>query len=209
MGFGFLSMTNREGVPLDEPVDVFVHQSKLHMEGFRSLKEGEAVEFTFKKSSKGLESQRVTGPDGIHCLGSERRPKGKKVQKRRSKGDSIDLDTTPMANRYKAALTLEAALSKPHLLLQWWQGSTVAHTNHPTPTTHLCYNCGGLDHHAKECKLPPQPKKCHFCQSIDHMVANCPIKAQQSSPGSQGKASSLKGDEEEHSHSALPPETSD
>ncbi|XP_056236471.1 protein lin-28 homolog A [Seriola aureovittata] len=160
MGFGFLSMTNREGVPLDEPVDVFVHQSKLHMEGFRSLKEGEVVEFTFKKSSKGLESQRVTGPGGIHCLGSERRPKGKKVQKRRSKGDR-------------------------------------------------CYNCGGLDHHAKECKLPPQPKKCHFCQSIDHMVANCPIKAQQSSPGSQGKPSSLKGDEEEHSHSALPPETSD
>ncbi|KAM7421247.1 hypothetical protein PAMA_015411 [Pampus argenteus] len=191
MGFGFLSMTNREGVPLDEPVDVFVHQechpdpqppreatlpshptpnpctnpcilqfrSKLHMEGFRSLKEGEAVEFTFKKSSKGLESQRVTGPDGIHCVGSERRPKGKKVQKRRSKGDR-------------------------------------------------CYNCGGLDHHAKECKLPPQPKKCHFCQSVDHMVANCPIKAQQSSPGSQGKPSSLKGDEEEHSHSAPPPDTS-
>ncbi|CAB1429025.1 unnamed protein product [Pleuronectes platessa] len=135
-------------------------RSKLHMEGFRSLKEGEDVEFTFKKSSKGLESQQVTGPEGIHCLGSERRPKGKKLQKRRSKGDR-------------------------------------------------CYNCGGLDHHAKECKLPPQPKKCHFCQSIDHMVANCPIKAQQSSPGSQGKPSSLKGDEEEHSHSALPPETSD
>lgn len=57
------------------------------MEGFRSLKEGEAVEFTFKKSSKGFESQRVTGPGGIHCVGSERRPKGKKVQKRRSKGD--------------------------------------------------------------------------------------------------------------------------
>ncbi|XP_070821997.1 protein lin-28 homolog A [Chaetodon auriga] len=160
MGFGFLSMTNREGVPLDEPVDVFVHQSKLHMEGFRSLKEGEMVEFTFKKSSKGLESQRVTGPGGSHCVGSERRPKGKKVQKRRSKGDR-------------------------------------------------CYNCGGLDHHAKECKLPPQPKKCHFCQSIDHMVANCPIKAQQSSPGSQGKPSPSKGDEEEHSHSTPPPETSD
>ncbi|KAI9524024.1 hypothetical protein NQZ68_020985 [Dissostichus eleginoides] len=26
MGFGFLSMTDREGVPLEEPVDVFVHQ---------------------------------------------------------------------------------------------------------------------------------------------------------------------------------------
>ncbi|XP_019720887.1 protein lin-28 homolog A [Hippocampus comes] len=156
MGFGFLSMTSRDGVTLDEPVDVFVHQSKLHMDGFRSLKEGEAVEFTFKKSSKGLESQRVTGPGGIHCQGSERRPKGKKVQKRRSKGDR-------------------------------------------------CYNCGGLDHHAKECKLPPQPKKCHFCQSIDHMVANCPIKAQQSSAASQGKPSASEVNEEEESDRASTP----
>ncbi|XP_071369214.1 protein lin-28 homolog A-like [Centroberyx affinis] len=145
MGFGFLSMTSRDGTPLDQPVDVFVHQSKLHMEGFRSLKEGEAVEFTFKKSSKGLESLRVTGPNGAPCLGSERRPKG--AQKRRSKGDR-------------------------------------------------CYNCGGPDHHAKECQLPPQPKKCHFCQSVAHMVATCPVKAQQqqSSPGSQGT--------EEQSHDA-------
>ncbi|XP_061677069.1 protein lin-28 homolog A [Syngnathoides biaculeatus] len=162
MGFGFLSMTSRDGVQLDEPVDVFVHQSKLHMEGFRSLKEGEAVEFTFKKSSKGLESQRVTGPGGVHCVGSDRRPKGKKLQKRRSKGDR-------------------------------------------------CYNCGGLDHHAKECKLPPQPKRCHCCQSIDHMVATCPIKAQQPSPGSKGKQSSLKGnaEEQEGRASALPQEPSE
>lgn len=57
------------------------------MEGFRSLKEGEEVEFVFKKSSKGLESVRVTGPGGVHCIGSEKRPKGKNAQKRRSKGD--------------------------------------------------------------------------------------------------------------------------
>ncbi|KAB0404348.1 hypothetical protein E2I00_015831, partial [Balaenoptera physalus] len=56
MGFGFLPMTARAG-------------SKLHMEGFRSLKEGEAVEFTFKKSAKGLESIRVTGPGGVSCIG--------------------------------------------------------------------------------------------------------------------------------------------
>ncbi|KFV19811.1 Protein lin-28 B, partial [Tauraco erythrolophus] len=114
-------------------------QSKLYMEGFRSLKEGEPVEFTFKKSSKGLESIRVTGPGGSPCLGSERRPKGKTVQKRKPKGDR-------------------------------------------------CYNCGGLDHHAKECSLPPQPKKCHYCQSIMHMVANCPHKTVSQQPtSSQGR----------------------
>ncbi|XP_073749593.1 protein lin-28 homolog B isoform X1 [Callorhinus ursinus] len=139
MGFGFISMINREGSPLDIPVDVFVHQSKLFMEGFRSLKEGEPVEFTFKKSSKGLESIRVTGPGGNPCLGSERRPKGKTLQKRKPKGDR-------------------------------------------------CYNCGGLDHHAKECSLPPQPKKCHYCQSIAHMVANCPHKTVAQPPASsQGR----------------------
>uniref|UniRef100_A0A8C5XKM4 CSD domain-containing protein n=1 Tax=Microcebus murinus TaxID=30608 RepID=A0A8C5XKM4_MICMU len=141
MGFGFLSVTARAGV--------------LHMEGFRSLKEGEAVEFTFKKSAKGLESIRVTGPGGVFCIGSERRPKGKNMQKRRSKGDR-------------------------------------------------CYNCGGLDQHAKECKLPPQPKKCHFCQSISHMVASCPLKAQQA-PSAQGKPAYFREEEEEiHSPALLP-----
>ncbi|CAB1439258.1 unnamed protein product [Pleuronectes platessa] len=88
MGFGFISLTSSDGSPVDPPLDVFVHQSKLVMEGFRSLKEGEQVEFTYKKSSKGLESLRVTGPGGGPCSGSERRPKGKvPLPKRKPKVD--------------------------------------------------------------------------------------------------------------------------
>ncbi|KAI5094459.1 protein lin-28-like B, partial [Silurus meridionalis] len=137
MGFGFISMTHSEGRSVEPPLDVFVHQSKLVMEGFRSLREGEHVEFTFKRSSKGLESLRVTGPGGGPCSGSERRPKGKAPPpKRKPKGDR-------------------------------------------------CYNCGGLDHHAKECSLPPQPKKCHYCQSVTHMVAQCPHRGAASPSSSQ------------------------
>ncbi|KAI2652516.1 hypothetical protein H4Q32_005751 [Labeo rohita] len=77
-------------------------------------------------------------------------------------------------------------------------------------TINRCFNCGGPNHHAKECQLPPQPKKCHFCQSITHMVANCPIKAQQLSPGSQGKSTtSTTGEEEDMSHTPFPPDSSD
>ena len=87
MGFGFLPVTVCAEVALDPPVDVFVHWNKMHMEGFRSLKEGEAVEFTFKNSAKGREPIRVTGPGGVFGVGRERQPKGKGMQKRRSKGN--------------------------------------------------------------------------------------------------------------------------
>lgn len=50
MGFSFLAMTSRPGFAQDPQVDVFVLQSQLLMKGFQSLKEGVAVELTFKKS---------------------------------------------------------------------------------------------------------------------------------------------------------------
>ncbi|XP_076129081.1 protein lin-28 homolog B [Alosa pseudoharengus] len=158
MGFGFISMTSSEEGPVDPPMDVFVHQSKLVMEGFRSLREGEPVEFTFQRSSKGLEALRVTGPGGGPCAGSERRPKSKAPPlKRKPKGDR-------------------------------------------------CYNCGGLDHHAKECGLPPQPKKCHYCQSITHMVAQCPHKTSSSSQDPQTSPESQGGSHEEGGRSSSSPQ---
>lgn len=53
-------------------------QSVIVMTGFRSLGEGEEVEFECKTSDKGLEATLVTGPEGSACVGSQRRPVAKK-----------------------------------------------------------------------------------------------------------------------------------
>ncbi|MGD0463460.1 MAG: cold-shock protein [Tepidisphaeraceae bacterium] len=50
-GFGFI--LNPEGT------DVFVHFSSIEGEGFRSLKDGEQVEFEQVSGSKGLSAQTV------------------------------------------------------------------------------------------------------------------------------------------------------
>lgn len=50
-GYGFLSRTNGE--------DVFVHFSAVQSSGFRSLSEGQAVQFEVTKGPKGLQAENV------------------------------------------------------------------------------------------------------------------------------------------------------
>ena len=51
-GFGFLS---RENGP-----DVFCHFSSIQTDGYKSLKEGEPVEFSIIQGDKGLQADNVT-----------------------------------------------------------------------------------------------------------------------------------------------------
>lgn len=51
-GFGFIG---REGGP-----DVFVHYSGVNGPGYRSLEEGEEVEFEIVQGTKGLQAENVT-----------------------------------------------------------------------------------------------------------------------------------------------------
>ena len=50
-GFGFISRQNGE--------DVFVHFSAIQSDGYRSLQEGQAVEFTVTKGKNGWQAENV------------------------------------------------------------------------------------------------------------------------------------------------------
>jgi len=51
-GYGFISR--------DSGDDVFVHHSAIQGSGFKSLTEGDSVEFDVAKGQKGLQAQNVT-----------------------------------------------------------------------------------------------------------------------------------------------------
>lgn len=51
-GFGFISRGNGSG-------DVFVHHTEIKSAGFRSLQEGQSVQFEVKKGPKGLQAENV------------------------------------------------------------------------------------------------------------------------------------------------------
>ena len=54
-GFGFIA---REGGP-----DVFVHFSAIQSQGFKSLQEGDQVEFEIVQGQKGPQASNVTKPE--------------------------------------------------------------------------------------------------------------------------------------------------
>mmetsp|Transcript_19059 Transcript_19059/g.48807 ORF Transcript_19059/g.48807 Transcript_19059/m.48807 type:complete len:128 (+) Transcript_19059:53-436(+) len=64
-GYGFIAVDG-------EDRDVFVHQSDIYAPGFRSLSEGETLEFRLSTDDKTgkVKAVDVTGPDGAYVQGA-------------------------------------------------------------------------------------------------------------------------------------------
>ena len=77
-GFGFIT-------PSDGGKDVFVHQSAIQAEGFRSLGEGMEVEFEVVQGDNGkLSAKNVTGPGGVKIIAPKRDGESKPEQRERN-----------------------------------------------------------------------------------------------------------------------------
>jgi cold shock CspA family protein len=88
-GYGFI--TPAEGSPTDS--DVFVHQSSIHSQGYRSRDEGWNVEFTIGDDDGGrVKAENVTAPGGGPCTGPHRRRDPNRRKK--NKDDNKDGNTT-------------------------------------------------------------------------------------------------------------------
>ena len=66
-GFGFITRDESS----DE--DIFVHQTAIYASGFRSLEEGEQVEFEIEENNGKTVAINVSGPNGTYVRGNQRR----------------------------------------------------------------------------------------------------------------------------------------
>ncbi|KAK3821338.1 MAG: cold-shock' DNA-binding domain-containing protein [Benniella sp.] len=74
-GFGFIIPSeSTEAAPLDE---IFVHHTAIHNDGgFKSLAEGEDVEYDLVQGPKGMQASNVTGPNGVSVRGDSNMGRG-------------------------------------------------------------------------------------------------------------------------------------
>lgn len=89
-GFGFIEHTNGE--------DVFVHYSVIEWDGFKTLKDGEEVEYELKAGQKGLHAARVTRPQAL-----KKRLEKKALEAAQAGHIAPNLQTGQVSTTYKTA----------------------------------------------------------------------------------------------------------
>ncbi len=59
-GFGFIEQAGKE--------DIFIHYSKIEKEGYKTLKEGQLVEFDLVKTDKGYQAVNIKPIDELQTI---------------------------------------------------------------------------------------------------------------------------------------------
>jgi len=132
-GFGFIT-------PSNGGLDVFVHQSEIQLPGFRSLAQGEPVEYQLYDGQKGPKALKVTGPQGQQVKGAPRVTKAKPEKSALPESTQVQPNLIKLASNY-IQVANQIPVSTPVLAPTQAINSlpSMISTSTPTPGAYIQY----------------------------------------------------------------------